>query len=387
MYLFKSENSKCNHYVTVISPRLIRKAIIIIKANIIIIYEQIDVCMYIYTYTYTYIYKHTNTYTYCFIPLTPTTLSRTCTHILAPVSTILTPFTKKPKLIPSSCHCHKSRTRRGTCVVGVQDSLKIRCLYRILSTYTYALCVVSVVCVWWYQVSITCRRIIACAAVWACRLVQFKVWLLCTFVTHCDVLAWFWDHNNSILWHKNLNPLDPKASISLESSFGIRRIEILWHKNLDPALGVPCYKLIVVHSAKIFIPSMELHIFENFDSKMVVVPSRLWLPLFHPRLSGAVLAQGPWTQCYKLAPQPAVPNRFRKETHVSWIPKIPSCWHQKLDPSGHARFDPTWHKKSHPSDPKILSLRHKELGHVCITCMTWDWSKYPSDREILCRTE
>ena len=134
-------------------------------------------------------------------------------------------------------------------------------------------------------------------------------------------------------------------------------------------------------------PSMVHHIFENYDSKMVVVPSRLWLPLFHPRLSGAVLAQGPWTQCYKLAPQPAVPNRFRKETHVSWIPKIPSCWHQKLDPSGHARFDPTWHKKSHPSDPKILSLRHKELGHVCITCMTWDWSKYPSDREILCRTE
>ena len=31
-------------------------------------------------------------------------------------------------------------------------------------------------------------------------------------------------------------------------------------------------------------------IFENFDCKMV--PSRLWLPLFHPRLSGAVLAQG-----------------------------------------------------------------------------------------------
>ena len=41
--------------------------------------------------------------------------------------------------------------------------------------------------------------------------------------------------------------------------------------------------------------------FENFDCKMVVVPSRLWLPLFHPRLSGAVLAQGPRTQCYWVA--------------------------------------------------------------------------------------
>jgi len=39
---------------------------------------------------------------------------------------------------------------------------------------------------------------------------------------------------------------------------------------------------------------------------MVVVPSRLWLPLFHPWVSGAVLAQGPQTKCYKLASQPAV---------------------------------------------------------------------------------
>jgi len=36
-------------------------------------------------------------------------------------------------------------------------------------------------------------------------------------------------------------------------------------------------------------PSMVHHIFENFDSKMVVVPSRLWLPLFHPRLSGTAV--------------------------------------------------------------------------------------------------
>ena len=41
---------------------------------------------------------------------------------------------------------------------------------------------------------------------------------------------------------------------------------------------------------------------------MVVAPSRLWLPLFSRRVSGAVLAQGPRTQCYKLAPQPAVPE-------------------------------------------------------------------------------
>jgi len=34
-------------------------------------------------------------------------------------------------------------------------------------------------------------------------------------------------------------------------------------------------------------PNMVHHIFENFDSKMVeVTTSRLWLPLFHPRLSG-----------------------------------------------------------------------------------------------------
>jgi len=49
-------------------------------------------------------------------------------------------------------------------------------------------------------------------------------------------------------------------------------------------------------------------IFEIFDSKMVVVPSRMWLLLFHPWVSGAVLAQGPQTQLYKLTPQPAVPE-------------------------------------------------------------------------------
>jgi len=52
--------------------------------------------------------------------------------------------------------------------------------------------------------------------------------------------------------------------------------------------------------------SIVHHIFENFDRKMVVVPSRLWLTLFNPRLSGSVLAQGPWSQCYKLTTQPAV---------------------------------------------------------------------------------
>jgi len=45
--------------------------------------------------------------------------------------------------------------------------------------------------------------------------------------------------------------------------------------------------------------------------QMVVVPSQQCLPLFHPWLSGAALAQGPWTQCSKLAPQPAVPERQR----------------------------------------------------------------------------
>ena len=33
-------------------------------------------------------------------------------------------------------------------------------------------------------------------------------------------------------------------------------------------------------------PSIVHHILANFDSKMVAVPSRLWLLLFHPRLSG-----------------------------------------------------------------------------------------------------
>ena len=55
-------------------------------------------------------------------------------------------------------------------------------------------------------------------------------------------------------------------------------------------------------------PSMVHHIFENVNSKMVVVPLRLWLPLFRPRLSRAVLAQEPGTPCYKLASQPAVPE-------------------------------------------------------------------------------
>ena len=62
--------------------------------------------------------------------------------------------------------------------------------------------------------------------------------------------------------------------------------------------------LLILYSS----PSMVHPIFENFDSKIVVVSLRMWLPLFCPRLSGAVLAQGPWTQCYKLSPQPAVPN-------------------------------------------------------------------------------
>ena len=47
--------------------------------------------------------------------------------------------------------------------------------------------------------------------------------------------------------------------------------------------------------------SLVHHIFENFEkfstillqSKMFVIPSQLWLLLFHPHLSGAVLAQGP----------------------------------------------------------------------------------------------
>ena len=39
-------------------------------------------------------------------------------------------------------------------------------------------------------------------------------------------------------------------------------------------------------------PSMGHPIFENFDCKMVMVPSRLWLLLLSPCLSGAVLAQG-----------------------------------------------------------------------------------------------
>jgi len=54
-------------------------------------------------------------------------------------------------------------------------------------------------------------------------------------------------------------------------------------------------------------PSMVHPIFENFDRKMVVVPSRLWLPLLHPWLSrtagwGASLlhcVQGP---CASTAP-------------------------------------------------------------------------------------
>ena len=63
--------------------------------------------------------------------------------------------------------------------------------------------------------------------------------------------------------------------------------------------------------------SMVHPIFENLDCRMVVVPSRLWLPLFHPWRSGGVLAQGPWTQYYKLVPQPAVPEsqRWKSGSH------------------------------------------------------------------------
>jgi len=74
------------------------------------------------------------------------------------------------------------------------------------------------------------------------------------------------------------------------------------------ALGAPCSKFVVVHPAKIS-ARMVHPIFENFDSKMFGVPSRLWLPLFYSRFFGGVLAQGSWTQCYKLAPQSAVPER------------------------------------------------------------------------------
>jgi len=49
--------------------------------------------------------------------------------------------------------------------------------------------------------------------------------------------------------------------------------------------GTPCYN---IHPQ-----SWYTTFFGNFDSKIVVVPSRMWLPVFHPRLSGAVLAQGP----------------------------------------------------------------------------------------------
>ena len=64
-------------------------------------------------------------------------------------------------------------------------------------------------------------------------------------------------------------------------------------------------------------PSVVHPIFENFDCNMVVVLSRLWLPLFHPGVSAAVLAQGHQTQCYKLAPQPAVPGTpgWKRSSH------------------------------------------------------------------------
>jgi len=56
------------------------------------------------------------------------------------------------------------------------------------------------------------------------------------------------------------------------------------------------------------------HTFKNFDCKMIVVPLRLWLPLLHPWLSGAVLAQGTWTQIYKIiASQPTCDRKSRME--------------------------------------------------------------------------
>jgi len=47
-------------------------------------------------------------------------------------------------------------------------------------------------------------------------------------------------------------------------------------------LGVPCQKFGAVHPAQFLSPSMVLAFFEIFDSKMGVVPSRLWLLLATP---------------------------------------------------------------------------------------------------------
>ena len=51
-------------------------------------------------------------------------------------------------------------------------------------------------------------------------------------------------------------------------------------------------------------PSVVNTFFEYFDSQMVVVPSRLWRPLFSPRVSGAVVAQGPQNNAGSLLPNP-----------------------------------------------------------------------------------
>ena len=72
--------------------------------------------------------------------------------------------------------------------------------------------------------------------------------------------------------------------------------------------GVLCLKFIVVHPAKIFIPEHVRPILQNFNSKMVLVTSRLWLLLFHLCLSGTAglgasfedCVQGP---CASAAPE------------------------------------------------------------------------------------
>jgi len=45
-------------------------------------------------------------------------------------------------------------------------------------------------------------------------------------------------------------------------------------------------------------PSVVHPFFKNFDSKMVVVPSRLWLPLFSPRVSGTVGWGASFQHCF-----------------------------------------------------------------------------------------
>jgi len=68
----------------------------------------------------------------------------------------------------------------------------------------------------------------------------------------------------------------------------VRVFCILWETRWAHHLKNTSWYTILKYSS----PSMVYSFFEDFDRKIVVVPSRLWLPYFYPGVSGVMFAQG-----------------------------------------------------------------------------------------------